>query len=235
MARPKKAEPKRGNEPAETVLEVERGTKLTVDQLERYLWSAADILRGSIDSSDYKSYIFGLLFLKRLSDRLRGGVREARWPRASHPIAWRTATITSSSCRSAPAGPRSRRSQPTSARHSTRRARRSKEQNTALEGVLAGIDFNDERKLGDAKNRDAVLARLVQHFSRLNLRNADPLRARHARPGLRVPHREVRRRRGQEGRRVLHAQEGRRTDRRAAGSRKRGCASATRPAARAAC
>ena len=28
--------------------------KLTVDALERYLWSAADILRGSIDSSDYK-------------------------------------------------------------------------------------------------------------------------------------------------------------------------------------
>ena len=42
---------------------------LTVDQLERYLWCAADILRGSIDSSDYKSFIFGLLFLKRLSDR----------------------------------------------------------------------------------------------------------------------------------------------------------------------
>ena len=42
---------------------------LTVDQLEGYLWSAADILRGSIDSSDYKGFIFGMLFLKRLSDR----------------------------------------------------------------------------------------------------------------------------------------------------------------------
>ena len=42
---------------------------LSVAQLEQYLWSAADILRGSIDSSDYKTYIFGLLFLKRLSDR----------------------------------------------------------------------------------------------------------------------------------------------------------------------
>ena len=40
-----------------------------------------------------------------------------------------------------------------------------------LEGVLAGIDYNDERKLGDAKNRDTVLARLVQHFSQLSLRN----------------------------------------------------------------
>lgn len=50
-------------------LELPSGRKLTVAELEKYLWSAADILRGSIDSSDYKSFIFGLMFLKRLSDR----------------------------------------------------------------------------------------------------------------------------------------------------------------------
>lgn len=42
---------------------------LKLEDLESFLWSAADILRGSIDSADYKSYIFGLLFLKRLNDR----------------------------------------------------------------------------------------------------------------------------------------------------------------------
>lgn len=44
------------------------GSKLTLPQLESFLWKSADILRGKIDSSDYKKYIFGLLFYKRMSD-----------------------------------------------------------------------------------------------------------------------------------------------------------------------
>jgi type I restriction enzyme M protein len=42
--------------------------KLDLANLEAWLWASADILRGSIDSSDYKNYIFGLLFLKRAND-----------------------------------------------------------------------------------------------------------------------------------------------------------------------
>ena len=38
--------------------------KLTQQELESKLWGAADILRGAIDSSDYKNYIFSFLFLK---------------------------------------------------------------------------------------------------------------------------------------------------------------------------
>ncbi|MFC1613262.1 type I restriction-modification system subunit M [Patescibacteria group bacterium] len=44
------------------------GSKLTLPQLEQFLWRSADILRGKIDSSDYKKYIFGLLFYKRIND-----------------------------------------------------------------------------------------------------------------------------------------------------------------------
>lgn len=44
------------------------GSRLTLPQLEQFLWKSADILRGKIDSSDYKKYIFGLLFYKRISD-----------------------------------------------------------------------------------------------------------------------------------------------------------------------
>ena len=41
---------------------------LTQTELERHLWQAADILRGTVDSGDYKQYIFGLLFYRRLCD-----------------------------------------------------------------------------------------------------------------------------------------------------------------------
>ncbi len=36
--------------------------------IESYLWESANILRGSIDAADFKTYIFPLLFFKRISD-----------------------------------------------------------------------------------------------------------------------------------------------------------------------
>lgn len=154
---------------ATDALELRPGEQLTLAKLEGYLWSAADILRGSIDSSDYKGFIFGLLFLKRLSDRFEeecealraeGGdpddrdehaffvPRRARWPEIQQ-----TAVGVGEALNKACA--------------------ELERENRSLEGVLAGIDFNDERKLGDARNRDGVLGKLVQHFSKVDLRNAN--------------------------------------------------------------
>ena len=144
---------------------------LSVAQLEQYLWSAADILRGSIDSSDYKTYIFGLLFLKRLSDRFEEEAEKLIAEGVPEDVAW-----TDPDEHQFFVPDRARwgaiQKRATNIGETLNKACAAlEEQNSALEGVLAGIDYNDERKLGDARNRDTVLARLVQHFSQVSLRN----------------------------------------------------------------
>jgi len=50
---------------------------ISLSQLESHLWAAANILRGPVDAADFKTYIFPLLFFKRISD-----VYDEEWARA---------------------------------------------------------------------------------------------------------------------------------------------------------
>lgn len=147
--------------------------KLTQAQLEGYLWGAADKLRGKIDSSDYKSFIFGFLFLKRLSDRFQEEAEKLIADGTDPQVAWEDRDYHDFYV-------------PTRARWSTIQKQATgigdflnkacaalEEENASLEGVLRGIDYNDENKLGHAKERDELLERLVHHFSKVSLGNAD--------------------------------------------------------------
>jgi len=42
--------------------------QITLSQLESHLWESANILRGPVDAADFKTYIFPLLFFKRICD-----------------------------------------------------------------------------------------------------------------------------------------------------------------------
>ena len=45
-----------------------KSEKITIDELEKYLWDSAVLLRSHVDAGAYKQYIFPLLFFKRMND-----------------------------------------------------------------------------------------------------------------------------------------------------------------------
>lgn len=155
-------------------------SKLTLQQLESHLWSSADILRGSIDSSDYKNYIFGMFFLKRISDVFEeeaDAIEKREIKAGTDPKTAKQVALEDPDEHQFFVPKRARWSEIRKVSEQVGDALNKacaalEEANgTKLEGVLAGIDFNDDRKLGDSKARDSVLSRLVQHFSTLNVRN----------------------------------------------------------------
>ena len=141
-------------------------SKTDLETLKAHLWESANILRGNIDASNYKNYIFGLLFLKRICDIFDEECEKLKKekyvdlkdpdnysfyvPEKAHWSYLKTLTqnlgeaINKSNDALEEANPE------------------------LLEDVLSTVDFNDKDRLPDV-----ILSALIAHFSKIQLGNRD--------------------------------------------------------------
>lgn len=143
--------------------------KISLEELKTWLWGSANIMRGTVDSSDFKNYIFGLIFLKRLSDvfdeRILAVMDEegcsadeameiilADNPEqfVSEEARWETLTNKSENI----------------GESIDKAFAKIEEQNPTLEKVLTAIQFGDKEKLSNE-----LLMRLLRHFNQYKLGN----------------------------------------------------------------
>jgi type I restriction enzyme M protein len=149
--------------------------KISIEELKSFLWSSADILRGSIDADKFKDYIFVLLFIKRLNDTFEeeskkiiekyskeGYSDEEIQDEVHDPMNYEESFYIPESAMWSLIKDKKENIGETINEMSA--AIEGQEGNERLKDILTEVDFNDKKKLSDSK-----LEKLVNHFSKVVL------------------------------------------------------------------
>lgn len=139
---------------------------ITLNELENHLWESANILRGPVDAADFKTYIFPLLFFKRICDVWDEEYQEIVDETGDEQLAW---------------FPESHRFQIPENCHWNDVRTKATNVGTALQVAMREIEKSNPDSLygvfGDAqwsnKDRlsDPLLKDLIEHFSKLSFGN----------------------------------------------------------------
>lgn len=143
--------------------------QLSLSMFENHLWESANILRGPVDAADFKSYIFPMLFFKRISDVFdeetaaaleeSGGDQDYALFPENHRFQipegchWRDVRAKTSNVGAA-------------VQHAFREIEQANPH--TLYGIFGDAGWSNKERLSDELLRD-----LIEHFSRLSLSNGN--------------------------------------------------------------
>ena len=149
--------------------EAKLNKKISLSELEQYLWEAANILRGPVDAADFKTYVFPLLFFKRISD--------------AHDEEYQVALDESSGDEEYALFPQNYRFQVPEECHWCDVRTVATNVGSALQTAMRGIEkanpdtlygiFGDAQWTNKERLSDSLLRDLIEHFSRIKLGNKD--------------------------------------------------------------
>lgn len=140
--------------------------QVSLSQLESHLWESANILRGPVDAADFKTYIFPLLFFKRICDVWDEEYQEIVDETGDEQLAWfRESHIFQipEDCHWVDV-----RAKPSNVGAALQRSMREIEK--ANPDTLFGV-FGDAQWSNKDRLSDELLKDLIEHFSSLPLGN----------------------------------------------------------------
>jgi len=147
---------------------------MTKEQINNIVWKACDTFRGTLDSSEYKDYILTMLFIKYLSDFYKEKKEElfkkynGNEKRIKRALEKEKFVISED----ATFDYLLRHKEASNLGEIINKVLMKIEDDNKekLEGIFRNIDFNSEAKLGQTKERNALLRHLLEDFSELDLR-----------------------------------------------------------------